>query len=216
MINRSGVNEQNVYAYNLRSLPVFSCSKFHWALVLAALYWDTECLDRSARMFFEKCQNVSTANFSMRISCVVICFVAVRAFMQKWLKNGEHHGIDAWSLSTKLRSQCIDRESTVTTNGLCIENTSAFVFNYTRRRRLQKVSFFFMFGAEEGRRHDFKLPRKRGRNDILAQTRFIGDGCYYIYPDAAYIVRIWMKWHDLRVLCSHKKRYLPLKQMLFR
>jgi len=53
--------------------------------------------------------------------------------------------------------------------------------------------FFHLFGPWEGRRHDMTLYYESGLDVVLPDALMIGCSQYYIYGDAAYMVRPWLQ-----------------------
>ena len=51
---------------------------------------------------------------------------------------------------------------------------------------------FSLYGPEVGRRHDLTLLRNSGISERLQNCLTIGDRHYYIYGDAAYVLRPWL------------------------
>lgn len=50
-----------------------------------------------------------------------------------------------------------------------------------------------LFGHEAGYIHELKLLRRSGISEILQENMCIGGKKYYIYGDAAYLIRAWMQ-----------------------
>lgn len=51
----------------------------------------------------------------------------------------------------------------------------------------------YLHGPEVGRRHDMTLYRQSGLDDSLSETLLIGGDQFYIYGDAAFLLRPWMQ-----------------------
>ena len=52
---------------------------------------------------------------------------------------------------------------------------------------------FKLYGPEVGRRHDLTLLRESGLQDRLRLCLKINDRHFYIYSDAAYMLRAWLQ-----------------------
>lgn len=61
---------------------------------------------------------------------------------------------------------------------------------------------FSLYGPMEGRRHDMTLLRESNWNEVLSQCLFIDGEWFYIYGDAAYLLRPWMQRPYTRGVCS--------------
>lgn len=51
----------------------------------------------------------------------------------------------------------------------------------------------YMYGPEEGRRHDITLYRKSGLDEAMLQSLLVDDTQYYVYGDPAFVMRPWLQ-----------------------
>jgi len=80
----------------------------------------------------------------------------------------------------------------VNQRGLYSRNKRFYCFTYQTITKPDGL-VFHVYGPEEGRRHDLTLYRKRGMDTLRQQHLSLDNTQYFIYGDAAYMLRPWIQ-----------------------